>query len=222
VGLVASVPQLNESIWLSFTRQTLFLRPNVKKLVYMKRVLASERAAFEAQWNASIMGYANGKFVLRTNDTEYSPILFETDDLSYLFFDPASSPILKTAIYNARDTGQFTLSPATGVGNVWGMGAYLAYYGAGNDSTSFANNAGRQQACQGYVATMLNVTEIFWRVLSRWASLRAHSCFGKSGEIWSFLLFHNKVWFCIKLGRKTQGRLCHDHRYFLQIALGDG
>lgn len=200
MGLVASLPQLNESIWLSFTRQTLFLRPNVKKLVYMKRVLASDRTAFEAQWNSSIMGYANGKLVLRTNDTEYSPILFETEDLNYLFFDPASSPILKIAIYHARDTGQFTLSPATGVGNVWGMGAYLAYYGAGNDSTSFSNNADRQQACQGYVATMLNVTEIFGRVLSRWAFLRAQFMFRKSGEIWSFLLFHNKVWFCIKLG----------------------
>lgn len=189
----------------------------------MKRVLASDRTAFEAQWNSSIMGYANGKLVLRTNDTEYSPILFETEDLNYLFFDPASSPILKIAIYHARDTGQFTLSPATGVGNVWGMGAYLAYYGAGNDSTSFSNNADRQQACQGYVATMLNVTEIFGRVLSRWAFLRAPFMFWKSGEIWSFLLFHNKVWFCIKLGRKgSRFRLYHNHRYCLQLALGEG
>lgn len=189
VGLVASLPQLNESIWLSFTRQTLFLRPNVKKLVYMKRVLASDRAAFEAQWNSSIMGYANGQVGLRTNDTEYSPILFETDDLSYLFFDPASFPILKTAIYHARDSGLFTLSPATGVNNVWGMGAYLAYYGAGNDTSSFSNNADRRQACQGYVATMLNVTEIFGRVLSRWAfreDIHASGSLGRYGFSCSF------------------------------------
>jgi hypothetical protein len=48
------------------------------------------------------------------------------------------------------------------------MGAYLAYYGQGQDALSFSSDADRQQACLGYVATALNVKEVFYIVLSRW------------------------------------------------------
>jgi uncharacterized membrane-anchored protein YhcB (DUF1043 family) len=54
IGLVASVPQLNETTWISFTSSTLFLRPNVKQLFYVQRVLNSERTAFEQRMNATI------------------------------------------------------------------------------------------------------------------------------------------------------------------------
>lgn len=173
IGLVASVPNLNEDVWLSFTKQTLFLRPNVRRLVYMERVLDANRSTFEASWNRSIF-YINssGIVVRRENDTEYSPIIYETDDKSYVLLDPAAYPILKSAIYAARDTGLFTLSPATRrENNAWTMGAYLAYYGPERDSNSFSTAADRKQACLGYVATVLNVTEIFSRVLMRCASV---------------------------------------------------
>lgn len=170
IGLVASVPELNESTWVSFTKKTLFLRPNVKRLVYLQRVLANERDAFERKWNATITALdKNNETMRRPNDTEYSPIIYETDDVNLLFLDPGFNDLLKSAIYAARDTGLFTLSPPSQLRTALQMGAYLAYYGPGRDSSSFTSNAERMQACQGYVATVLSVMEIFSAILSRWA-----------------------------------------------------
>jgi histidine kinase 2/3/4 (cytokinin receptor) len=169
IGLVASVPQLNETTWISFTSSTLFLRPNVKQLFYVQRVLNSERTAFEQQMNATIKTLnASGWFPM-AEEPEYSPIVLETEDYEgYFMLDSGSYPILKSAIYAARDTGLFTLSPATLFSNTWKMGAYLAYYGQGKDGMSFASNDDRMQACQGYVATALNIMEVFDLVLSRY------------------------------------------------------
>jgi len=169
IGLVASVPQLNETTWISFTSSTLFLRPNVKQLFYVQRVLNSERTAFEQRMNATIKTLnASGWFPM-AEEPEYSPIVFETKDYEgYFMLDSGSYPILKSAIYAAWDTGLFTLSPATLLSNTWKMGAYLAYYGQGKDAMSFASNDDRMQACQGYVATALNIMEVFDLVLSRY------------------------------------------------------
>jgi histidine kinase 2/3/4 (cytokinin receptor) len=168
LGLVASVAELNESIWLSFTNATLFLRPNVKRLVYMERVLADQRAAFEQKWNATIITVNSAGVVSwRPDAAEYAPILFETDDGYYFLLDPTSYPLLQSAIFAARDTGLFTLSPASWISNSWQMGAYLGYYGPGRDPMSFVSNEDRRQACQGYVGTVLNVMEVFSIVLSR-------------------------------------------------------
>jgi histidine kinase 2/3/4 (cytokinin receptor) len=167
IGLLASVPDLNETTWQRFTYQTLFLRPNVKTLVYMERVLAADRAAFEKKWNGSI-SYVNASGVVpRPNATEYAPIVFETSDVNDTLLDPSAYPVLASAIHATRDTGLFTLSPATGGPPSWQMGAYLAYYGPGLEGDSFATLTARQQACQGYVGTVLNITEIFSRVLLR-------------------------------------------------------
>jgi histidine kinase 2/3/4 (cytokinin receptor) len=168
IGLVASVPDLDETIWRGYCSQTLFLRSNVKRLVYMERVLQSERAAFERKWNGSISYVKGNVSYVRGNDTEYSPIVFGTaDDVPFTLVDPAAYPVLASAIYAARDTGLFTLSPATGAHSSWSMGAYLAYYGPGRDGSSFSTVEERRQACLGYVGTMLNVSEIFADVLSR-------------------------------------------------------
>ncbi|CAK9212971.1 unnamed protein product [Sphagnum troendelagicum] len=169
LGLVASVAELNESIWLGFTNATLFLRPNVKRLVYMERVLADQRAAFEQKWNATIITInAAGVLLRRPDAAEYAPILFETDDGYYFLLDPTSYPLLQSAIFAARDTGLFTLSPASWISNSWQMGAYLGYYGPGRDPMSFVSDEDRRQACQGYVGTVLNVMEVFNIVLSRY------------------------------------------------------
>jgi len=168
LGLVASVAELNESIWLGFTNATLFLHPNVKRLVYMERVLANQRAAFEQKWNATIITInAAGVLSRRPDAAEYAPILFETDDGYYFLLDPTSYPLLQSAIFAARDTGLFTLSPASWISNSWQMGAYLGYYGPSRDAMSFVSDEDRRQACQGYVGIVLNVMEVFNIVLSR-------------------------------------------------------
>ena len=170
VGLVASVPDLNNSQWVSYTRRTLFLRPTVKTLVYQQRVLASERAAFERKWNRSILYITDDyQFIRRPdNDTEYSPILFQTDDVNFTFVDAGAYPLYRGAIDAARDTGLFTLSAVTPIPpSSWQVGAYLAYYGPGRDYTSFSTIAERRRACKGYVGTVMNVTEVFQGVLSR-------------------------------------------------------
>ena len=171
VGLVASVPDLDNTMWLSYTSRTLYLRPNVKTLVYIERVLASERAAFEKKYNTSILYVAPGnKYIPRPdNETEYSPIVLETAGVNFLYVDVGAYPLYRGAIDAARDTGLFTLSPITPIKpNSWQMGAYLAYYGPGQDYTSFSTVEERQQACLGYVGAVMNVTEIFDDILSRW------------------------------------------------------
>lgn len=167
VGLLASLPDLNETTWRKFTVQTLFLRPNVKRLVYMRRVLQDERPAFEKKWNGSISYIISNRTVIRGNDTEYAPIVFETSDINLTLLDPSAYPVLASAIRATRDTGLFTLSLATGGPSTWQMGAYLAYYGPGKEGSSFTIIDKRRQACRGYVGTVLNVSEIFSRVLSR-------------------------------------------------------
>ena len=167
VGLVASVPNLNEGIWREYCSQTLFLRPNVERLVYMERVLQNDRPAFERRWNGSISYVKGNNSYVRGNDTEYAPIVFETANVPFTLIDPGAYPVLANAIRAARDTGLFTLSPATLAHSSWTMGGYLAYYGPGKEGSSFATTQERQQACRGYVGTMLNISEIFARVLSR-------------------------------------------------------
>lgn len=103
LGLLASVPTLNEAIWKNFTRRTLFLRPNVKTLVYCERVLASQRVEFEREHNASIITVtANGTWVNQSLEDEYAPVVFETEDVQLYMYDAASSPILAQALFTAR------------------------------------------------------------------------------------------------------------------------
>ena len=142
----------------------------------MERVLASERLAFEKKWNSSILYVtATDQVVpLPYNDTEYSPILFETDDENFRFVDSGAYPLYRNAIDAARDTGLFTLSPITPrrPTNNWQMGAYLAYYGPGVFYTSFSSVEARRNACIGYVGTVMNVTEVFSTVLMRCVAAR--------------------------------------------------
>lgn len=168
VGLVASVPDLNQSTWSKFTYQTLFLRPNVKRLVYMERVLHADRAAFERKYNRTINYFINSNVTVpRVNDSEYAPIIFETSDINLTLIDPSAYAVLANAIHSTRDTGLFTLSLPRGGPPSWQMGAYLAYYGPGKVGTSFTTVEERRQACRGYVGTLLDVSEIFARVLAR-------------------------------------------------------
>lgn len=171
IGLVANLPGLNEITWNKFTSQTLFLLPHVKRLVYMERVLHSDRPAFERKWNGSISYLEGNATFPRGIDTEYAPILFGASDVPHRFLDPSNYPFLKFAIHAARDTGLFTLSPAAGGPLSWQMGAYLAYYGAGREGSSFASVVERTQACLGYVGRVVNISEIFSRVLSMLATV---------------------------------------------------
>lgn len=104
LGLLASVPTVNGDQWKNFTRRTLFLRPNVKTLVYCQRVLDSQRAEFERERNASILMYSpNNTVVPMVPQAEYAPIVFVTEDVEALYmFDVTSSPILAEALFAAR------------------------------------------------------------------------------------------------------------------------
>ncbi len=172
LGLVASVPNLNESVWTTFTSQTLFLRPNVQTLLYCQRVLAEDRPSFEKDHNETIRYILpNGTLeVCPYNSTEYAPVLYETQDEHLYLVDIASYPILQMALFSARDSGVFTLSPPSLFLGSWQMGAYLAYYGQ-IDPTTLTSNSQRMQACQGYVATALNITDVFGVALSRFNQL---------------------------------------------------
>ncbi|KAG0604865.1 hypothetical protein M758_9G014700 [Ceratodon purpureus] len=168
LGLLAGVPSINNDQWRNYTRRTLFLRPNVKTLVYCERVLASQRVDFERKHNATIKTIlANGTWLDQSPQDEYAPIVFETEDVELNLYDVASSPILSQALFTARDTGLFTLSPPSPWQGSFQMGAYLAYYGPGRDSSTFPGLAARKAACLGYVATVLNIVEVFGAVLSR-------------------------------------------------------
>lgn len=188
-GLVASVPNLDETIWRGYCSQTLFLRPNVKRLVYMERVLQNERPAFERRWNGSISYVEGNKSYVRGNDTEYAPIVFETANVPFTLVDPAAFPVLANVIHAARDTGLFTFSPATLALSSWIMGGYLAYYGPGKDGSSFTTVDERRQACLGYVGTMLNISDIFARVLSRLEPKSPFLGFGGSVSVFSHFPF---------------------------------
>lgn len=103
LGLIAGVPYVNDSIWKNFTRRTLFLRPNVRTLVYCERVLASQRSEFERKYNATIVTILpNGTRWKRGPADEYAPVVFQTEDVDLYMYDAGSSPILDEALVKAR------------------------------------------------------------------------------------------------------------------------
>lgn len=168
IGLLASVPDLNQSIWVSFTKDTYFLRSDVTRISWLQRVLESDREAFERRMNASILGLDyNLKIVPRTTDTEYAPIIYASEDVaSYIMADPMSLPTVKPGIENARDTGIVSVTAPDLYGGVWRMACYLAYYGQSNPASLTTVDI-RRQTCLGYVGVSLAVEVVFASVLSR-------------------------------------------------------
>lgn len=168
IGLLASVPDLNQSIWVSFTKDTYFLRSDVTRISWLQRVLESDREAFERRMNASILGLDyNLKIVPRTTDTEYAPTIFASEDVaSFIMADPMSLPTVKPGIENARDTGIVSVTAPDLYGGVWRMACYLAYYGKSNPA-SLTTVDMRRQTCLGYVGVSLAVEVVFASVLSR-------------------------------------------------------
>jgi len=75
-------------------------------------------------------------------------------------------PILRWAIIQARDTGNFSLSAPYKQDNKWRMGSFLPYYGD-IDPATLTSVGDRRARCLGYVVTVLNVEEVFGTVLSR-------------------------------------------------------
>ncbi|KAH8941449.1 hypothetical protein BDL97_14G039900 [Sphagnum fallax] len=168
IGLLGSVPDLSQSIWVSFTKETYFLRSDVTRISWLQRVLESDREAFERRMNASILGLDyNLKIVPRTTDTEYAPIIYASEDVgSYILADPMSLPTVKPGIENARDTGIVSVTAPDLYGGVWRMACYLAYYGESNPA-SLTTVDMRRQTCLGYVGVSLAVEVVFASVLSR-------------------------------------------------------
>jgi hypothetical protein len=159
---------------MSFTQATTFLRPDVTRILWLERVLESEKAAFEKRMNASILGVElNLTTVKRSPDTEYAPIVYASQDgIPFLMVDPTSVPSIKPAVENARDTGLSSMSPPDLYGGVWRMGCYLAYYGNSSNgnpvsSSSLSTVEMRREACLGYLGASLAVELVFTAVLSR-------------------------------------------------------
>lgn len=169
LGLVASVPDVDQKTWLAFTDQTLFLRPHVRSLVYSVRVLPDQRAAVERKYNASItLVNATGTYV-RGPDEEYAPIILMSANINSFMVDMYAYPILRSSLIQARDTGNFSLSAPYKQLGKWRMGSFLPYYGD-VDPTTLTSVSARRANCEGYVVTVLNVEEVFASVVSRLVS----------------------------------------------------
>ena len=168
LGLLTSLKSLDQEAWLTFTNQTLFLRPHVQSLVYCLRVLPSQRAAVEQRYNDTFYTYGDtqGTIVPRGDDTEYAPVILQSFNLSAFFLDIDGYPILRGSIDQARGTGNFSLSPPYFQLGHWRMGSFLAHYG-NVDPTTLTTVEQRNATCVGYVVTGLNVEEVFGSVISR-------------------------------------------------------
>lgn len=169
LGLVVSVPDVDQKTWLAFTEQTLFLRPHVRSLVYCLRVLPEQRAAVERKYNSSIITVnSTGRYV-RGLDDEYAPIVLQSANITSLMVDINSYPILKKSVIQARDSGSFSLSAPYMTLAKWRMASFLPYYGD-VDPTTLTTETARRAKCIGYVVTVLNVEEVFGSVISRLVS----------------------------------------------------
>ena len=166
LGLVASVSYVDQHIWLTFTQQTLFLRPHVRSLAYCLRVLADQRAAFEQKYNSTISVTLNGTSQTRGYAAEYAPVILQSANISSYMNDLSGYPILDSAIVLARDTGNFSLSAPYKQEQYWRMGSFIPYYGS-EDPDNLTTVEARRADCLGYVVTVLNVEEVFGSVINR-------------------------------------------------------
>ena len=167
LGLLTSVPVVDQATWLTFTNQTLFLRPHVRSLVYCLRVLPSQRGAVERRYNGTFYTISNQTKVPRGSDEEYAPVILQSFNISSLLLDTYGYPIYRISLNQARQTGNFSLSPPYLQQGHWSMGSFLPHYGD-LDPDLLTTVAARNASCVGYVITVLNVEEVFASVISRY------------------------------------------------------
>lgn len=167
LGLVTSVPDVDQATWMTFTDQTLFLRPHARNLAYCLRVLQDQRAEVEQRYNGTFYIYQNGTRIPRGPESEYAPVILQSavSNTSFLM-DAYGFPILRISMFEARDTGNFSLSAPYLQQGKWRMGSFLPHFGD-LDPSSLQSQAARSAACVGYVVTVLNVEEVFGDVVSR-------------------------------------------------------
>ncbi|CAM6095245.1 unnamed protein product [Calypogeia fissa] len=175
LGLIAQAQQPSETAWLYFTNTTSQLRPNSPRVVWLKRLLNSERAAFEKSINQSIMqyDYFNGTPAPREQAPEYAPILLASSDTEkLLYYDLTNWPSVNDSMAMSRDSGNAAMSqpnfepcqqscPAGGGGGMWSVGIYLAYYGSVVPTTIEE----RQNACIGWIGVNFLLDQMFSDVL---------------------------------------------------------
>lgn len=170
LGLVASVPYLDENIWIAFTQQTLFLRPHVQSLAYGLWVLPDQRAAVEKKYNGTFHTFNNSQVVPRGPEAEYAPVIYVSANETSYMIDLLGYPILGNAIVLSRNTGKFALSAPYLIAGTWHMAAFLPNFGD-YDPLNLTTIAARQAACVGYVVTVLSVEEVLGSVISRYVTL---------------------------------------------------
>lgn len=169
LGLLTSVPNVDQDTWMAFTEQTVFLRPHVKSLVYCLRVLPQQKQAVEMKYNKTM--YINVNKTIVTNYAkaeEYTPVFLQSANISMFMLDIFGYPIFRSSLTQARDSGNFSLSaPYVNEGKgLWRMGSFLPYYGEVDPDTLKTVEA-RRASCVGYVVTVLSVQEVFGSVVSR-------------------------------------------------------
>lgn len=167
LGLVTSVPNVDQATWMTFTNQTLFLRPHVRSLVYCVRVLPNQRAEVEQRYNGTFYTFENKTRIVRGDDVEYAPVILQSFNISSLLLDTYGYPTLRGSIDQARQTGNFSLSPPYKQLGQWRMAAFLPHYGD-LDPSLLTTVEARNSTCVGYVVTALNVEEVFGTVISRY------------------------------------------------------
>lgn len=167
LGLVTSVPNVDQPTWMAFTNQTLFLRPHVRSLVYCLRVLAPQRAEVEQRYNGTFFIYRNQTRIPREPDLEYAPVILQSFNISSFLLDVYGYPIWRAAIDQVRLSGNFSMSPPFRQQGQWRMGSFLPHYGD-IDPNLLTTVEARNATCVGYVVTVLNVEEVFGSVSSRY------------------------------------------------------
>ncbi|KAG0564412.1 hypothetical protein M758_8G104800 [Ceratodon purpureus] len=166
LGLVTSVPTVDQPTWMTFTNQTLFLRPHVRSLAYCLRVMPPQRAEVERRYNGTFYIYSNGSKIPRGPAEEYAPVVLQSFNISSYLMDVYGYPIWRAAINQVRQSGNFSMSPPFLQQGHWRMGSFLPHYGD-VDPNLLTTVEARNATCVGYVVTVLNVEEVFGSVISR-------------------------------------------------------
>ena len=167
LGLVTSVPTVDQPTWMTFTNQTLFLRPHVRSLAYCLRVMPPQRAEVERRYNGTFYIYSNGSKIPRGPAEEYAPVVLQSFNISSYLMDVYGYPIWRAAINQVRQSGNFSMSPPFLQQGHWRMGSFLPHYGD-VDPNLLTTVEARNATCVGYVVTVLNVEEVFGSVISRY------------------------------------------------------
>ncbi|GAQ81949.1 histidine kinase [Klebsormidium nitens] len=188
-GLIIELPNATQAQFEGFSNVTTFTRPRTVSVVYLRRVLAKDRAAYEAQTGRPILVWD----ILPDNLTvtfspapaypeEYTPVhLVSTPvNVKYLGFDSLSDPTLGAAVAQARDGGCLSITKPSSLAAIRRVTGYYPVYTKGF-KPFLASVTQRRAACTGFVGATFNLYTLFQEALQPY---REHE--GDSLDIYGF------------------------------------